>query len=220
MASETPETIELNSIMEKLGYNLRRFAHELGEPEARYKNYHYGITKKVPDRVMEKARSLVRNKVVGYDGHKVSLLFGEMAKLPVVGRTGAGEGATNVDIQGEEIWVPMSLQRIGGIGYVIDGESMMPALQQGDVALFREMRQPRNGHTFLLSKENHYLCKNIGWNGKTWVMESLNPDKERYPDQPLDDWQILGMLVGWYRSVGSYEKLEADPNGLRLDGIV
>jgi SOS-response transcriptional repressor LexA len=213
--------MELQEIYNRLRVDsVNDFADLLGISQSKFRNYFYSITKKVPDEVMEKARSIESSGEVEVEGRRVSLMFGPMAKVPVVGRASAGEGVSNIDEATEELWVPMSLQKIGGIGFLIDGDSMMPALQPGDVALFKETYQPRNGFTFLLKRDGEYRCKNITWRGGEWVMESLNPNKDRYPDASMVDWQIAGLLVGWYRSVGSYEKLEADPNGLRLDGPV
>jgi SOS-response transcriptional repressor LexA len=193
----------------------------LGISRNYYANLEYG--QHMPQRVADQLQAL------GYDPNSdlsesemrpVSLLFGQMASLPVVGTVSAGPGTSNVDAEQDEVWVPMSLRQIGGVGYVIDGDSMMPALQPGDIALFKETYQPRHGFTFLLKKEGEYRCKNVGWRSGEWVMQSLNSNKDRYPDLSLLDWQIIGILVGWYRSVGSYEKLEADPHGLRLEGPV
>lgn len=169
-----------------------------------------------PDHIEEKLKELGFGKSES-DGRRVSIVFGPMAKVPVVGRVAAGDGETNVDPDEYDVWVPSSLQQIGGIGYVIDGDSMMPCLESGDIALFRKMSDARNGFTFLLKKEGQFRCKNISWKNGGWVLESLNPDKSRYPDEPLGSWQILGILVGWYRSIGSYEKLEANPHGLKLE---
>jgi SOS-response transcriptional repressor LexA len=192
----------------------------LGISRNYYANLEYG--QHIPERLIDQLKKLgyEEEPQSASDGRPVSLLFGEMAALPVVGSVSAGPGASNVDPDLDSVYVPMSLRQIGGVGYVIDGDSMMPALQPGDIALFKETYQPRNGFTFLLKCDGEYRCKNIIWHLNEWVMMSLNPNKERYPDEKLNEWQIMGILVGWYRSVGSYEKLEADPHGLRLDGPV
>lgn len=198
--------------------NQELLARELGISRGYYATLENGH-QATPEHIENRLRNL------GYgsppsDGRRVSLMFGPMVMIPVVGRVAAGEGVYNVDPDEEAVAVPASLKQIGGIGYVIDGDSMMPALQPGDVALFRETHQPRNGFTFLLKKDGEFRCKNIAWRSGEWIMESLNPNKEAYPDATMRDWQIVGILVGWYRSIGSYEKLEADPHGLRLDGPV
>lgn len=216
VAANTPEAKELIKIRETLGLTIREFAKRVDEPEARYKNYEYGLTKKVPMRVLNKARFLIDGKPMGMT--KVSLVFGEMAKVPIVGNVSAGFGNTNVDIVEDEAWVPMSLQKLGGIGYVVDGESMMPSLQPGDVAIFRQMHQPYARFTYLVRTEDaEYRCKNLEWKNNEWTLVSLNPN---FRDEPLGGGQLLGMLIGWYRSIGKYEKLEADPDGLRLDAPV
>lgn len=150
------------------------------------------------------------------DLRPVSLLFGPMARIPVVGNVAAGPGAHNVDVDQHGIYVPASLGQLGGTAFVVDGESMMPALEPGDVAVFKEQRQPRRGFTYLIKHPDHsYAVKNLDWSSRDgqWVLVSLNPS---HPTSPLHDSELVGLLVGWYRSIGSYEKLEADPNGLRL----
>lgn len=221
VAANTPnqDALTLQAIYAKLRLDsVNAFADIVGADRSKFRNYFYSVTKKVPEEIMDKARSLEGKGSAKPDGRRVSLMFGPMARIPVVGTVSAGPGVTNVDTDEGRVYVPMSLEQIGGIGFVIDGDSMMPALQPGDVALFRETHQPRNGFTFLLKKDGEYKCKNIAWRNSEWMMESLNRNKEEFPDESTKDWQILGMLVGWYRSVGSYEKLEADPNGIRLDG--
>lgn len=212
---------ELRAWREGRKLKQREAADLLGLSRAYYANLEYGQS--IPARIRKQLEELGMGKEspeTASDGRRVSLLFGPMVMIPVVGRVAAGEGVYNVDPDEEAVAVPASLKQIGGIGYVIDGDSMMPALQPGDVALFRETHQPRNGFTFLLKRDGEYRCKNIAWRSGEWIMESLNPNKDQYPDATMRDWQILGMLVGWYRSIGSYEKLEADPHGLRLDGPV
>jgi phage repressor protein C with HTH and peptisase S24 domain len=136
-----------------------------------------------------------------------------MAAIPVVGKVSAGPGETNVDPDTERtIFVPLTLAQLGGLGWVVDGESMMPALEPGDIAVFREYRSPRRGYPMLLCRDGEYRVKNIEWENE-WIQRSINP---AIPDEPLGHWQILGYLIGWHRSRGSYEKLESDPNGLRL----
>ena len=146
----------------------------------------------------------------------VSLVFGEMGKIPIIGTVAAGDGNTNVDYQEDEAWVTMSLQKLGGIGYVVDGESMMPALQPGDVAIFREMHQPYARFTYLVKTENaEFRVKNLEWKNDQWTLVSLNPN---FRDEPLGTGQLLGLLIGWYRTVGRRETIDSNPDGLLLLG--
>ena len=181
---------------------------------------HQAISKQVRRKLDEIPHQREHNRFEpgGTQMRKASLLFGEMARIQVVGKASAGEGHHNVDPDEEPIWVPMTLQRLGGIGYVVDGESMMPALQPGDVAVFREMTTPYPRFTYLVrSEQGEYRCKNLEWKNNEWTLVSLNP---KYTDEPLASHQLIGLLIGWYRSVGKYEKLEANPDGLRLEGPI
>ena len=191
-------------------------ADKLGVTRSHYTKMETGV-QGIPEKTMDELKKLGYESLQNFDiGLKrASLLFGDMAKIKVVGTVSAGPGDTSVDYVEDDAWVPMSLQKLGGIGYVVDGESMMPALQPGDVAIFREVRQPYANYTFLVKNDQgEYRCKNIEWKNNRWTLVSLNPE---YPDEPLNSWQILGLLIGWYRNRGKYEKLEADPDGLRLD---
>lgn len=191
----------------------REAADLLGLSRAYYANLEYGQS--IPDRVMDQLKKLGYGDQSSNEMKRVSLLFGDMAPIPIAGNVSAGDGNTNVDVDEQSIWVPMSLQKLGGIGYVVDGESMMPALQPGDVAVFREMHQPYARFTYLVKTEDaEYRCKNLEWRDNQWTLVSLNPN---FRDEPLGSGQLLGMLIGWYRSIGKYEKLEANPDGLRLE---
>lgn len=152
------------------------------------------------------------------EGRPVSLVFGEMGKIPIVGSVAAGDGNTNVDYAEDEAWVPMSLQRLNGIGYVVDGESMMPALRPGDVAIFREMRTPRARYTYLIKTEaSEYRVKNLEWKNNEWTLVSLNPN---FRDEALGPGQLLGILIGWYRVEGKRETIDSNPDGLLLVPII
>jgi len=109
--------------------------------------------------------------------------------VPIVGKAAAGGGYTNVDIEEDGIWVPANLQQIGGIGYIIEGHSMMPALQNGDVAIFKTESSPRTGYTYLFKHEDlGYRCKTIAWKKGLWITESMNPNKDDFPDESTLDW--------------------------------
>ena len=187
----------------------------LGISRIRWSRYEYGHSR-IPEHLADKMREVAATQNMSVSElHPASLLFGTMAEIPVAGRASAGLGETNVDSDLQPIWVPQSLANLGGIGFLIDGESMMPALQPGDVAVFKGNNTPRQGFTFLVKTPgDEYRCKNLEWRNNEWTLVSLN---KSYPAERLGSSQVLGILVGWYRSIGTYEKLEADPHGLRLD---
>lgn len=218
MASDDAK--RLQEIRVQLNLTKRKMAERLGVAENRYKNWEYGRTLKAPKAIMQKAEELLRTPNVEppVSLRPVSLIFGQLVPIRVVGRVAAGNGEHNVDSIEDQIYVPASLQNVGGFAYIVDGESMMPALQHGDIAVFKETTTPRRGYTYLLRRQGgEYSVKNLEWRNNAWVMQSLNP---AYPEESMVNVQIIGVLVGWYRSFGTYEKLESDPYGLRLDSPV
>jgi len=148
------------------------------------------------------------------DGEIVSLSGTPMKPIRVVGEVEAGEGAYNVDIDESSILVPERLAGLGGFGWIVRGDSMMPFLQPGMVAVFKEYREPRPGFTFLLkSKDGGLRVKTLEWRDGQWMMISTNPT---YAPTPIDDHQLLGYLIGWYRTKGARETMDSDPGGLIL----
>lgn len=139
-----------------------------------------------------------------------------MKSIRVVGLVAAGVGEFNVDPEAGEIMVPANLAREDHLGWTIDGDSMMPALEPGDIAVFKESRQPRSNLAFLIKTNDGLRCKRLRWSvpDSDWKMESINP---RYSPEPLGTSEVLGVLIGYYRVQGLHEKFEANPEGLRLD---
>lgn len=148
------------------------------------------------------------------EGRIVSVGGTPLSPIKVVGMASAGPGTYVVDPSEELVYVPQKLADLGGLGWIVDGESMMPALEPGDIALFREYRQPRRGYTFLVkSSDGEFRVKNLDWLDDQWCLVSLN---KNFEPEHLEDHEILGYLIGWYRSRGSRETLDSDPNGLLL----
>lgn len=210
---------------------ITQLASEIGISYDRLRNMVDGTTRPPMD-VIHKVRKALRlpsnwpevefavDKTVGapsgttrsVEGVLVSLAGTPLASIPIVGTVSAGEGRHNVDSEQEQVWVPDRLAQLGSLGWIVEGDSMMPALQPGDVAVFKESRSPRKGLCFLVKDERLGLrVKNLNWKNGEWVLESLNP---KYPDEPLYMHQLQGVLVGWYRNAGSRETIDSDPNGL------
>lgn len=145
---------------------------------------------------------------------RVSLAGTPLAPIVMVGQAGAGVGVSDVDPDSDHIYVPERLAQLGGLAWMVSGESMMPALEPGDIAIFRELREPRRGFSYLVRKDHEYLVKNVEWKGGEWVLRSINP---RYPDEPLGRAELVGLLIGWYRAKGSRETMDSDPGGLKLE---
>lgn len=149
------------------------------------------------------------------EGHLVSLAGTPLYPVPVVGNVEAGEGAYNVDPDTREVFVPKKLSDLGGLGWVVDGESMMPALEPGMVALFREFRSAQRKRTYLVKSEDGGLrVKNLEWVNDEWTLISLN---KAFPPEPLGQQELQGFLIGWYYAKGTREKMDTDPNGIFLE---
>lgn len=139
-----------------------------------------------------------------------------MKRIPVIGSVEAGGGVANVDVEIQTVFVPEKIAVLGSVGYIVEGDSMMPALEPGDIAVFRYEKTPRRGYTALLkTPEGEYKVKLVRWssNGR-WQLYSLN---EAYGSEEMDGLEMIGFLVGVYKTSGSREMLDCDPNGLLLD---
>lgn len=152
------------------------------------------------------------------DGRMVSLAGTPLSPIPVVGEVSAGPGVNSVDPPFEQIFVPDRIANLGGVGFTVNGTSMMPVIQPGDVASFREHRYPRPGYPFLIRKKDEGLRIKIMEYDRTtdgWTLHSINP---QYPVERLEEGdEIIGYLIAWYRSKGTRETMDSDSAGLILD---
>ncbi len=199
---------------------VRKLAERIGVSYNQLNNVIHGRTKPVEGKVIAGLRKeLNMPKTWPFEFTpgltRVSLGGLPMTPIPVVGSASAGEGAHNVDPDERIIYVPESLAKIGGVGFLVDGESMMPRLEPGDIAIFREHRVPKLKYAFLVKSPNgEFRVKNIGWDGEQWVLKSLN---RAYGDEPLGSHELIGYLIGWYKARGTRETMDSDPSGLILD---
>jgi SOS-response transcriptional repressor LexA len=137
-----------------------------------------------------------------------------MKEIKIVGSAAAGAEAYNVDPDQHTVFVPQTLANLGGLGWVIEGDSMMPDLEPGMLAIFKEHREPRPGLTFLVQNEEGGLrVKTLEWRNDAWHLVSTNP---QFAPEHIGSHALLGYLIGWYRVQGLRETLDSDPNGLRL----
>ena len=168
------------------------------------------------DTAPPRAETPVVTQETGSTVRKISLSGTPLLPIQLVGHAGAGLGVSDVDPDSDHIFVPERLAQLGGLAWMVSGESMMPSLEPGDIAIFREQREPRRGYSFLVRKEQEYLVKNVEWRGGEWVLQSINP---RFGDLSLEGAELIGILIGWYRAKGSRETLDSDPGGLKLERL-
>lgn len=79
-----------------------------------------------------------------------------------------------------------------------DGNSMANFIVDGDIVIFDKSKtEPRSGKIFLIDHPDGLRIKQLRREiGGAWVLESLNPDKVKYPDERIEPAQ--GALLKIY----------------------
>jgi phage repressor protein C with HTH and peptisase S24 domain len=100
---------------------------------------------------------------------------------------------------------PDPLQTVrAGYGVYIVGESMIPAYEQGDVALVHPSLPPRRNSDVILTRQDpdgvhHALVKRlIGWTDANWHVRQYNPHRDF--DLPRAIWTEIRTIVGKYNA--------------------
>lgn len=79
-----------------------------------------------------------------------------------------------------------------------DGDSMSNFIVDGDIVIFnRSRRTPRSGQIFLIEHPDGLRIKRLRREiDGTWVLESDNPDKRRFPDERIapDEAHLLNVV--------------------------
>ena len=100
---------------------------------------------------------------------------------------------------------PDPLLTVGsGYGVFVVGESMIPAYEQGDIALVHPKLPARRGADVILMRREpdgtpHVLIKHlIGWTDTDWRVRQYNPPLEY--DLPKSEWTEVETIVGRYNA--------------------
>jgi hypothetical protein len=190
-------------------------------------NLALGRTEPTDDRVQILRKVLRKPESWPYDAIEPRLRLGEpvvlstsgipLERIRVVGSVAAGGGEFNVDEQEELIYVPARMAQIGPLGWRVKGDSLMPRIEEGDILCYKAQTTPRKGFPFLLRNQQDGLrTKVMDWANGEWIVRSTSA---KYPPEPLADHQIIGIMVGWYRSKGVFEATMSDSDGLRIENI-
>lgn len=81
--------------------------------------------------------------------------------------------------------------------WTVKGDSMEPRYSSGDVVLLdMSDREPRHGKVFAIVDNNELRIKQLIKDAAGWTMRSFNPDKVRFPDEPItnDGFAIIGRV--------------------------
>lgn len=178
-----------------------------------YANYE-NDNSSVPIPVLERARSEVSKRYSEGNGRTVRLAGVENGRIKVVGTASAGEGADSIS-DDELVDVPIEMARAEYSGLKIEGDSMMPLIEPGDVAVFRDHPSQRQGLVFAVRKaiDGQIIVKRLVFRENSWKLEPANETYNTEPVLPGD--QLLGFLVGIVRTQGTMRTTIHDPSGIR-----
>jgi phage repressor protein C with HTH and peptisase S24 domain len=127
--------------------------------------------------------------------------------LPVYGAAqGGAEGALVVSSDPiQSVGRPDPLLTVrSGYGVYVVGESMIPAYEQGDIALVHPSLPPRRDSDVILIRQEpdgarHVLIKRlVGWTETHWRLRQYNPEHEF--ELPRAEWAELQAIVGKYNA--------------------
>lgn len=137
---------------------------------------------------------------------------GEIPYWDAKGSCGGGtvnwdETPTGALIKEAGFFKKFKLKPQNGIAIYADGDSMAEFIVDGDIVIFdRAKTEPRSGQIFLIRHPDGLRIKVLRRQiDGSWVLESKNPDKRRFPDEVIhrdqaELLQIVGEFV--YRQGG------------------
>lgn len=134
-----------------------------------------------------------------------------MVPMPVLRVAAAGDDSSG-EVR-DEILVPIAFMYPDYRCLLIEGESMFPHLQPGDVAVFREWSAPKLGFVNAIQSGSDLFVKVVEFDG-TYRLHSFNPSVD-VKDAPPGA-QALGYLVGLYRDDGVESSYRHNRGGLRF----
>lgn len=130
---------------------------------------------------------------------------GRAVLLPVYSGAAGGLGKIIIspDIV-DRVEMPATLKDVkGAYGIMVDGESMIPAFEPGDIAWVNPQLRPMRGkdhifyHTPPLGEDTEAIIKRLdGWNDRDWDLRQWNPAKEFKESRKI--WPICHRVVGKY----------------------
>ena len=139
-------------------------------------------------------------------------------ELPVeiVGFAAGGPQIFNVDTERRKVLIPAKMAVHTDCAFIIDGDSMMPWLEEYDCACFKARVRPWHGRPMLIQLDGNGLMVKVTWFDRgEWFLRSFNRAHKTF--RMPDGARPLGYLIGWYRKSGSRELTDLDPEGLSYE---
>ena len=136
----------------------------------------------------------------------------EIPYLEARGSCGGGSLSNSNEIAGklvkEKTWfLKYNIKPSDALVVFADGESMADFIVDGDIVIFNKSKtEPKSGRIYLINHPDGLKIKQLRREiDGTWVLESRNPDKRRYPDERIPSsmsnlLEILGEFI--YRQGG------------------
>ena len=136
----------------------------------------------------------------------------EVEFMDVMGSCGGGVLNLGAERRAPLMKEPQWFRRYGvkpadALAVWADGDSMADFIVDGDIVIFdRSKTLPRSGKIFLLEHPDGLRIKRLRQQfDRSWIMESNNPDKRRYPDELVtaeqaEHLRVIGQFV--YRQGG------------------
>lgn len=135
---------------------------------------------------------------------------GDVGKIPYwEARGSCGGGFLNYDqlpmghlVKEASFFRKYDLKPENAIAVYADGDSQADFIVHGDIVIFdRSKTEPRSGHLFLIEHPDGLRIKQLRREiDGTWVLESRNPDKRKFPDERVSPDQMEHLrIVGQFK---------------------
>lgn len=129
--------------------------------------------------------------------------------MPVLGTVACGPGQEEEERFIEYIHMPECMVGKGEcFALIAKGESMTGAgIFPGDYVIVRRRESARPGQLIIALSEGKNNLKKLALreDGKGFLLRSCNPDKEAYPDIPVEELQVQGVVIGVFRRLDEGE---------------
>lgn len=115
--------------------------------------------------------------------------------IPIYSDLSCGKGSLTDERPIDYISLPPSLLFSGkAFGNIAQGNSMEPAIHDGDLLIFQETPEVESGQIGSFSLNGKYYCKRLRkyTDGTCWLL-SDNPEYAPIPIKPEDDFRTLGL---------------------------
>jgi SOS-response transcriptional repressor LexA len=212
MATNPDVAAELRRIRESVRMSLTSFADALGVERHNYRNWEYGTSKKVPEEVIRKARSIGARGDVGPFAIPAAQL---LIPIPYIGLVSASDPPEYTDPFASEDfeYVPPEMgDAKGRFALRVLGDSMYDLLFPNDLCVFQASPVERIGCVILhRTLDNLLTIKTLKHDGTNFILHAEN----RAYEPQIAKGSVVGYLVGIVREQGSRRVTVFDGQGIR-----